>query len=118
MPAMNDGDQMHANPGDNDAAGAADNPGGGGIFEWQFPHKDHALAWKHYSYNEARWWGNFPPGLEAPEDLLREHPWALGPFAKYPGNPVLAPTPGAWDQGRHDGGVHTGSILVKEGKVY
>ena len=50
--------------------------------------------------------------------MFADHPWALGPWSKYAGNPVLAPTPGAWDQGRYDGGVHNGSIIVKDGKFY
>ena len=76
-----------------------------GKFEWQFPNKDKEKAWKHYSFSEERWWGTFPKDLKAPADMYKEYPWALGPFTKYEGNPVLAPTPGAWDQGRHDGGT-------------
>lgn len=43
-------------------------------------------------------------------------PWAIGPFAKYAGNPVLAPTAGGWDCGRFGGGVHNGSILQVDGR--
>ena len=89
-----------------------------GQFEWQFPNKDKEKAWKHYSFSEERWWGTFPKDLKAPADMYEEYPWALGPFTKYEGNPVLAPTPGAWDQGRHDGCVHNGSIIVKDGVFY
>lgn len=89
-----------------------------GQFEWQFPNKDKEKAWKHYSFSEERWWGTFPKGLKASADMFKEYPWALGPFTKYTGNPVLAPTAGAWDQGRQDGGVHNGSILVKDDVFY
>jgi len=51
-------------------------------------------------------------------DMFGDHPWAVGPFTKYTGNPVLAPMPGAWDQGHFSGGVHNGSIIVKDGRFY
>lgn len=90
-----------------------------GLFEWQFPNKDAEKAWKHYSYSEERWWGDFPEDLEAPEgDMFEEYPWALGPFDKYEGNPVLAPSPGEWDKGRRDGGVHNGAVIVKDDIFY
>ena len=88
-----------------------------GTFDWQLPNPGES-AWRHYSYSESRWWGAFPKELEAPKDLFGENPWALGPFTKHPANPVLAPTPGAWDQGRVDGGVHNGSIIIKDGVFY
>jgi hypothetical protein len=71
-----------------------------GVFEWQFPNEDAEKAWKRYSYSEERWWGSFPKGLKAAENMDKEYPWALGSFTKYKGNPVLAPTPGAWDDVR------------------
>jgi predicted GH43/DUF377 family glycosyl hydrolase len=89
-----------------------------GVFEWQFPNKNRKWAWERYSFSEKHWWGGFPKDVPAPKDLFGENPWALGPFTKHPANPILAPTPGAWDQGRLDGGVHNGAILVKDGVFY
>lgn len=89
-----------------------------GIFEWQFPDKDKKLAWEHYSYNIERWWGDFPKNIKVPENLYESYSWAIGPCTKYEYNPVLFPTPGAWDQGRYGGGVHNGSIIIKDGLFY
>ena len=89
-----------------------------GMFDWQFPSQNKEADWKKYSFSIDRWWGGFPHDLPDLMDMFADHPWALGPWSKYAGNPVLAPTPGAWDQGRYDGGVHNGSIIVKDGKFY
>jgi predicted GH43/DUF377 family glycosyl hydrolase len=89
-----------------------------GLFEWQFPDADKQKAWKNYSFNIDRWWGDFSHDLPEQSDMFGDNPWALGPFTKYARNPVLAPTPGAWDQGRYGGGVHNGAIIVKDGKFY
>jgi predicted GH43/DUF377 family glycosyl hydrolase len=89
-----------------------------GQFQWQFPGKDKEKEYRNYSYSIDRWWGDFPKGLKAPADLFGENPWAIGPIVKYKKNPVLAPSPGAWDQGHFSGGVHNGSILVKDGVFY
>lgn len=97
-------------------------PSRSGLFRWQesqFP-SDHDPNWALYSYNRERWWGGFPiDGAPAGvEDMFREHPWAIGPFTKHPGNPVLAPTPGAWDPGRYGGGVHNGAVLVRDNRFH
>src|SRR5580700_6996017 len=84
-------------------------------FAWQFPNPDRAAAWSNYSFNVDRWWGDFAPGLPEPADMFADNPWAIGPFAKYSGNPVFAPDPSGWDCGRYDGGVHNGSIIIKDG---
>lgn len=89
-----------------------------GQFEWQFPNKDKQKAWERYSYSPERWWGTFPRDLKASADMFKEYPWAIGPFTKHKSNPVLAPTSGAWDQGRHDGGVHNGAVIVKDDIFY
>jgi predicted GH43/DUF377 family glycosyl hydrolase len=86
-----------------------------GIFDWQFPTKDKAARWNEWTYNEQRFWGDFPRTAPPAGDRFAQHPWALGPFAKHTGNPILSPTPGAWDCGRYDGGVHNGSIIVRDG---
>lgn len=74
-------------------------------------------AWKGEVriYNRERYWGDFPPDLEPGEANAILPAWAIGPFTKHPDNPVLAPTPGAWDEGRYDGGVHNGSIVQLDG---
>ena len=89
-----------------------------GYFEWQKPQHDHQGAWEKYSYSQERWWGTFPKELAPVEDLYGQYPWAIGPFEKHAANPILFPTPGTWDRGHFGGGVHNGSILVKDGLFY
>lgn len=89
-----------------------------GMFEWQFPNKDNKEAWHYYSFSTDRWWGTFPRDLQVPVDLYATYPWALGPCSKYEHNPILFPTPGAWDKGRFGGGVHNGSIVVRDSTFY
>ncbi len=91
---------------------------GEGVFEWQFPTQDKAARWNDWTFSEERFWGDFPRDLPADPDLFTHHPWALGPFTKYAHNPVLSPTPGAWDCGHYDGGVHNGAIVVRDGRFY
>lgn len=89
-----------------------------GTFAWQFPSADKKKTWEDYSFNIDRWWGDFPKDMPDAMDMFADHPWAIGPVTKYPWNPVLAPTPGAWDQGHFSGGVHNGSIIVKDNLFY
>jgi predicted GH43/DUF377 family glycosyl hydrolase len=89
-----------------------------GMFDWQFPSADTGQQWQKWSFNVDRWWGGFSRDLSDSMNMFADFPWALGPFTKYSGNPVLAPSPGAWDQGRFSGGVHNGSIIVKDKKFY
>src|SRR5690242_17236104 len=69
-----------------------------GQFKWQFPDADKQKAWKYYSYNKERWWGTFPKDLDTRGNMFEKDQWAIGPIRKYNENPVLSPTPGAWDQ--------------------
>lgn len=89
-----------------------------GLFEWQFPSADNAQTWRNYSFSIDRWWGDFTHNLPEQMDMFADNPWALGPFTKYAGNPILAPTPDAWDCGRFDGGVHNGSMIIKDDRFY
>jgi len=89
-----------------------------GQFKWQFPDTDKQKAWENYSYNKKRWWGTFPKDLDTNGNMFEKNKWAIGPVKKYSANPVLSPTPGAWDQGRFSGGVHNGSVVVKDGIFY
>jgi predicted GH43/DUF377 family glycosyl hydrolase len=97
---------------------------GEGVFDWQMPAgDDRHRAWDRFTFDLQKWWGTFPhdeepavPGRRDDHELFARYPWAVGPFRKYPGNPVLAPTPGKWDQGRYDGGVHNGAIVRHGGK--
>jgi predicted GH43/DUF377 family glycosyl hydrolase len=91
---------------------------GTGVFDWQLTSSDRIKTYNDRLFSEERWWGDFPRDLEAPADMFAEYPWAIGPFVKYNGNPILEPTPGAWDQGHGDGGVHNGSILLHDGRFY
>ena len=88
------------------------------LFDWQFPTKDREAVWKERNFSIDRWWGDFSHDLPEQADMFGDNPWALGPFKKYAGNPILAPTPGSWDCGRFDGGVHNGAIVVKDGLFY
>lgn len=89
-----------------------------GQFAWQDFSKDKFEQWKDWSFSEAKWWGTFPKDIKASDNMLKEYPWAIGPITKYGDNPILAPTPGAWDQGHFSGGVHNGSIIVKDDVFY
>jgi predicted GH43/DUF377 family glycosyl hydrolase len=89
-----------------------------GTFAWQFPSPDRKKQWEEYSFSIDRWWGDFPKDLPDQMDMFADNPWAIGPFTKYASNPVLAPTPGAWDRGHFGGGVHNGSIIVKDNVFY
>jgi len=89
-----------------------------GMFEWQFPTRRKEEVWRQRSFSIDRWWGDFPRDLPDQMDMFADNPWAIGPFHKYEGNPVLSPTPGSWDEGRYDGGVHNGSVIIKDGKFH
>jgi predicted GH43/DUF377 family glycosyl hydrolase len=89
------------------------------LFAWQLKTNDTQKAWENYSYSTERWWGTFPKDLPATTDMYKDNPWAIGPIIKHSGNPVLSPAAGAWDQGCLDGGgVHNGSIIVKDDVYY
>lgn len=90
---------------------------GDGFFEWQFSDKRHEERWKETCYNEEKYWGGFSKDpFDAASYRLPE--WAIGPFTKYGKNPVFAPDPAGWDRGRFGGGVHNGSIVIKDGRFY
>jgi len=89
-----------------------------GMFAWQFPSADNEATWRNQSFSIDRWWGDFSHDLPDQMDMFTDNPWAIGPFTKHMNNPVLAPTPGAWDRGHFSGGVHNGSIVVKDGVFY
>jgi predicted GH43/DUF377 family glycosyl hydrolase len=84
----------------------------------KFPSKAYAERWVKQVYNRGEYWGGFPAGEVNEAVMWQDAPWALGPFTKHPGNPVLAPTKGAWDTGRMDGGVHNGAIIIKDNLFY
>ena len=77
----------------------------------------HHKSWAERHYDETRYWGGFS---REPLDLAtyRLPDWAIGPFEKYAGNPVFAPDPKGWDCGHFGGGVHNGSVLKKDGRLY
>lgn len=91
---------------------------GSGIFDWQLISHNLEETWKERSYNEKRWWGDFPRDAKVPSDMFKAFPWAIGPFTKHSANPILAPTANSWDQGHSAGGVHNGSILRRDGKFH
>ena len=65
--------------------------------------------------NRESFWAGFPRELPAGYALPK---WAIGPFTKYEGNPIFAPDPDGWDCGHFGGGVHNGSVIVKDGVFY
>jgi len=85
---------------------------------WEFPNKERQESWNKWVYNEKEYWGDFPHGRVNAEEMWQKASWALGPFVKFHGNPILSPTPGAWDEGRYDGGVHNGAVVVRDGRFY
>ena len=89
-----------------------------GVFPWQLsPHEEYEKLWKEtqFNYDPDRYWGGFS---KAPVDAESyELPsWAIGPFRKYSGNPVFAPSRSGWDSGRFGGGVHNGSVIRQDGQ--
>ena len=90
---------------------------GDGFFQWQFSKKDHRKRWEEWQFNEEKYWGGFSrERFDAASYVLPD--WAIGPFEKYAGNPVLMPDPDGWDCGHFGGGVHNGSVLKKDGHLY
>ncbi|HON73486.1 MAG TPA: hypothetical protein PK512_09180, partial [bacterium] len=79
-----------------------------GVFEWQFAKKEYEQLWKMMSYNEEKYWGGFSREPFDPEKYSLPD-WAIGPFVKYKGNPIFAPSEDGWDRGHFGGGVHNGS---------
>lgn len=90
-----------------------------GIFDWQYS-VDAESGWELSSwvYDEERYWSGFPPKGETDAQPARLPEWAVGPFRKYAGNPVLGPSAGAWDRGRFGGGVHNGAIVRAAGRFH
>jgi len=90
---------------------------GTGFFAWQFASTSAATAWDTWHYDEEKYWGGFS---REPVDLAGYTlpDWAIGPFVKYPGNPIFRPDPLGWDCGHFGGGVHNGSILQRNGRLY
>ncbi len=88
-----------------------------GWFEWQTTNA--GKIWNRYVFDLEKYWGGvFPKELPPDFELFRDYPWAVGPFTKHGGNPILHPTPGGWDCGHFDGGVHNGAIVRHDGTWY
>ena len=89
-----------------------------GIFAWQYS-ADAESGWDSSSwvYDEERYWGGFPAKGDVDADAGELPEWAIGPFRKYAGNPVLAPS-ASWDRGRFGGGVHNGAIIRAGGRFH
>jgi predicted GH43/DUF377 family glycosyl hydrolase len=90
---------------------------GDGFFDWQFSSQGEKEAWEQRQYNEEKYWGGFSrQPFDAANYVLPD--WAIGPFEKYSGNPVFAPDLNGWDCGHFGGGVHNGSVLKKDRRLY
>jgi predicted GH43/DUF377 family glycosyl hydrolase len=99
---------------------------GTGLFDWQIPvGENRHKSWDKFAFDTEKWWGAFPrdeePAAQDRRDraeIFARHPWAIGPFQKHAANPVLAPSPGKWDRGRYDGGVHNGAVVRHGGRFH
>jgi predicted GH43/DUF377 family glycosyl hydrolase len=90
---------------------------GDGFFPWQFSSQREKDDWEERHYNEEKYWGGFSrQPFDAANYVLPN--WAIGPFEKYPGNPVFAPDLNGWDCGHFGGGVHNGSVLKVDNRLY
>jgi len=90
---------------------------GDGVFQWQFSDDAHRQRWADWHYDEEKYWGGFAHDPFDPATYVLPD-WAIGPFEKHAGNPILAPDPNGWDRGHFGGGVHNGSALKKDGRLY
>ena len=84
------------------------------LFDWQLSDEENAARYAHFHYDVDRYWGGFSRDPVDPA-AYRLPDWAIGPFVRHPGNPVLAPSPDGWDVGRYSGGVHNGAIIRRNG---
>ncbi len=90
---------------------------GEGFFDWQKALAEGAAREAIFRYDEDQYWGGFSHEPFDPDSYTLPD-WAIGPFMKYEGNPILGPSKGEWDGGRYGGGVHNGSIVVRDGTFY
>lgn len=90
---------------------------GNGFFPWQFSTEEQKKRWSQWHYDEEKYWGGFSRDA-IDSETYRLPDWAIGPFEKYAGNPVLSPDPEGWDRGHFGGGVHNGSVLKRDGRLY
>lgn len=90
-----------------------------GFFDWQRAPSSFSFYWDVMQFNEDKYGGGFPRISGQAEDASLTLPdWAIGPFEKFPGNPVFAPSADGWDRGYASGGVHNGSIVQANGLFY
>jgi predicted GH43/DUF377 family glycosyl hydrolase len=95
---------------------SADGSADPSFLDWQLPSSPD--SWERYVYNPDVYWGGFPPEAAGGASMFAGAPWALGPWTKHEGNPVLRPSPGGWDPGSYGGGVHNGSVVVHDGAFH
>ena len=88
---------------------------GEGFFDWQGSSAAVADKSKDWHYDENKYWGGFARGIC--RDPIYT-PYFLGPFIKYKKSPVFAPAADSWDCGHIGGGVHNGSAVQKDGKIF
>jgi predicted GH43/DUF377 family glycosyl hydrolase len=86
---------------------------GDGFFDWQRSSAGTRKAWEERHYDEERWWGGFSREPVPQPCVLPQ--WAIGPFQRYPGNPIFAPSASGWDGGHFGGGVHNGAVVRADG---
>lgn len=90
---------------------------GDGFFQWQFSSENQKKRWSEWRYDEDKYWGGFSREPIDPQ-TYRLPDWAIGPFEKYADNPVFSPDPKGWDCGHFGGGVHNGSVLERQGRIF
>jgi len=87
-----------------------------GFFDWQRAPSSFAFYWDAMRFDEVKYGGGFARSTDLTDHEQQPLPdWAIGPFVKYPGNPVFAPSTDGWDRGYASGGVHNGSIVQVNG---
>ncbi len=89
-----------------------------GTFAWQFPSADKHKTWEEYSFSIDRWWGDFPKDLPDSMDMFSDNQWAIGTLYQVRLQSGTCTYSRSLDEGHFAGGVHNGSIIIKDNLFY